>query len=159
MISAFSCYDPEASWASEYFRCYKWVDTAAFQGLSWLHISESQKFAGPLRTYIWACSEDAGFDENAHWGLPCPHCSDPQMSAGLLSCHARGCIEVSLLALMRLPIGGFPAPTALIFRCQLGFSKLVLGNCNEMGLLALMRLPIGGFPAPTALIFGCQLGF
>ena len=35
-----------------------------------------------------------------------------------------GCIKVallSLLALMRVPIGGFPAPTALIFRCQLGF--------------------------------------
>ena len=31
------------------------------------------------------------------------------------------CIEVALLALMTLPIGGFPAPTALIFRCQLGF--------------------------------------
>ena len=27
-------------------------------------------------------------------------------------------------ALMRLPIGGFPAPTALSFGCQLGFSEL-----------------------------------
>ena len=34
------------------------------------------------------------------------------------------CIEMGLLgflALVRLPIGGFPAPTNLIFRCQLGF--------------------------------------
>ena len=57
-------------------------------------------------------------------GFPAPNCSDLQMSAGLLSYHARGCIEVGLLgvlALMRVPIGGFPAPTALMSRCQLGF--------------------------------------
>ena len=57
-------------------------------------------------------------------GASYPYCSDLQMSAGFLSYHARLLHQdgtAGFAGLMNMPIRGFLAHTAVIFRCQLGF--------------------------------------